>query len=90
MMPGKVDKLELTLYLNDRTIKNLVVEDFRNTEAQYAKKNIDEMTLKQKISYVFDTNIINIGKDNICAIFAQNSKSIIFSPSIKIFFILYI
>ena len=65
MMPGKVDKLELTLYLNDRTIKNLVVEDFRNTEAQYAKKNIDEMTLKQKLSYVFDTNIINIGKDNI-------------------------
>ena len=65
MMPGKVDKLELTLYLNDRSIKNLVVEDFRNTEAQYAKKNIDEMTLKQKLSYVFDTNIINIGKDNI-------------------------
>ncbi len=61
----KVDSLFLTLYLNDRSVKTIEVSDFRNTEAQYAKKNIDEMTAKQKLSFVFDTNIIHIGKDNV-------------------------
>ena len=61
----KVDNLELELYLNDRTLLPLEVTDFRNTEAQYAKKNIDGMTLKQNVVFAFDTNIVNIGKDNV-------------------------
>ena len=65
MKVDKADSLELELYLNDRTLLPLEVTDFRNTEAQYAKKNIDGMTLKQNVAFVFDTNIINIGKDNI-------------------------
>ena len=65
MKVDKADNLELELYLNDRTLLPLEVTDFRNTEAQYAKKNIDGMTLKQNVAFVFDTNINNIGKDNI-------------------------
>ena len=65
----KVDKkdevINLPIYLNDRTIFNLKVDDFRNTEAQYAKKNIDGITLKQHISFVFDTTVITVNKDNV-------------------------
>ena len=59
------DSMNVGLYLNDKTFKVLTVDDLRNTEAQYAKKNIDCMTLKQQIAFVFDDEIINIGKDNI-------------------------
>ena len=59
------EKLNLDLYLNDRTIFNLEINDFRNTEAQYAKKNIDGITLKQHISFVFDTSLIVVNKDNV-------------------------
>ena len=59
------DPIEVTLYLNDRTTKTIKVEDYRNTEAQYAKKNIDDITGKQHIAFVFDTEVSNIGKDNI-------------------------
>ena len=57
------EPLDVTLYLNDHTNVKHVVEDFKNTEAQYAKKNIDEVTAKQKIGYVFDTDVILINKD---------------------------
>ena len=59
------DLIEVTLYLNDRTNKLYKIDDLRNTEAQYAKKNIDGITLKQQIAFVFDTDVSNIGKDNI-------------------------
>lgn len=59
------DPIEVTLYLNDRTTKTIKVEDYRNTEAQYAKKNIDDLTLKQHIAFVFDTEVSNVGKDNV-------------------------
>ena len=59
------ENLNLDLYLNDRTIFNLEINDFRNTEAQYAKKNIDGITLKQHVSFVFDTNLIVVNKDNV-------------------------
>ena len=60
-----VDSLDVNLYLNDRTIKKIVIDEFRNTEAQYAKKNIDGMSLKQHIAFAFDTSVSNVGKDNI-------------------------
>ena len=65
MKGDRSEQLKLSLYLNDRTIKEIEVTDFRNTEAQYAKKNIDEITLKQQVSFVFDTDILHIGKENI-------------------------
>ncbi len=65
MKASRDEELNIVLYLNDRTYKQILVNDFRNTEAQYAKKNIDEITLKQQISFVFDTEIVNIGKHNI-------------------------
>ena len=61
----KDEPFNVVLYLNDRTTKNVEVKDFRNTEAQYAKKNIDGFTLKQHVMFVFDTNVSSIGKDNI-------------------------
>ncbi len=65
MKGDRSEVLKLSLYLNDRTIKDITVTDFRNTEAQYAKKNIDEITLKQQVSFVFDTDILHIGKENV-------------------------
>ena len=59
------DTMDVCLYLNDKTFKVLTIDDLRNTEAQYAKKNINSMTLKQQIAFVFDDEIVNIGKDNI-------------------------
>ena len=61
----KDEPFNVVLYLNDRTTKNVEVKDFRNTEAQYAKKNIEGFTLKQHVMFVFDTNVSSIGKDNI-------------------------
>ena len=61
----RADNIEINLYLNDRTSKRITVTDLRNTEAQYAKKNIDDITLKQHVAFAFDGEIDNVGKDNI-------------------------
>ncbi len=65
MKPENRETFTLNLYLNDHTILPYEVNDLRNTEAQYAKKNIDGMTLKQHISFIFDTTIVNVGKHNV-------------------------
>ena len=57
------DAMPIYLYLNDHTDQMINVTDFRNTEAQYAKKNIDEISAKQNIAYVFDLEAICIDKD---------------------------
>ena len=59
----KSDLLKLNLYLNDHTNVEITIDDFRNTEAQYAKKNISEISAKQHIGYVFDTDVISVNKD---------------------------
>lgn len=61
----RTETMDFGLYLNDKTFKVLTIDDLRNTEAQYAKKNIDCLTLKQQIAFVFDDEIVNIGKNNI-------------------------
>ena len=60
---GKREELAFRLYLNDRTNIELKIDDLRNTEAQYAKKNIKGLTLKQSIVFVFDTDVIKVDKD---------------------------
>ena len=62
---NKRDEMAVTLYLNDHTVKTINVVDFRNTEAQYAKKNIDELTSKQHIAFIFDTDAIEINHDTV-------------------------
>jgi len=57
------ESLNINLYLNDRTNKIITVDDLRNTEAQYAKKNIDEITAKQHIAFVFDSEVVIVNKD---------------------------
>ena len=57
------ESLNINLYLNDRTNKIITVDDLRNTEAQYAKKNIDEITAKQHIAFVFDSEVVVVNKD---------------------------
>ncbi len=59
----KDESLNINLYLNDRTNKIITINDLRNTEAQYAKKNIDEITAKQHIAFVFDSEIVTVNKD---------------------------
>ena len=59
---SKREQLTLFLYLTDHTLIKINVEDLRNTDSQYAKKNIDEMSAKQNIGFVFDTEIIYIDK----------------------------
>ena len=60
---GKQEELKLRLYLNDHTNTELVVNDFRNTEAQYAKKNIPGITLKQNVAFAFDASVIVVDKN---------------------------
>ena len=60
---GKNDELDLNLYLNDHSYAKIKINDFRNTEAQYAKKNINEITARRQIGFVFDTEVIEINKD---------------------------
>lgn len=59
----KDESLNINLYLNDRTNKIITINDLRNTEAQYAKKNIDEITAKQHIAFVFDSEVVTVNKD---------------------------
>ena len=59
---SKNDELSLSLYLNDHTCTKIKINDLRNTEAQYAKKNINEITAKQQIGFVFDTEVIEVNK----------------------------
>ena len=61
----RAEGIEINLYLNDRTTKKLSLTELKNTEAQYAKKNIDQMSLKQHVAFAFDGEVDNIGKDNI-------------------------
>ena len=64
----KVDKdldlMKLNLYLNDNSIHKLVVDDFRQAEAKYAKANI-KLPAKTVVNYVFDTNIERVDKNSI-------------------------
>ena len=65
MKINKDETPKVDLYLSDRAYKCLTIEDTRNTEAQYAKKNIGDITLKQHISFAYNSNIVHIGKENI-------------------------
>lgn len=57
---GDGDLLKINLYLNDHTTKTIEVTDLRNTEAQYAKRNIDGILARQQIGFVFDEQIIYV------------------------------
>lgn len=61
-VPSQVDLMKLNLSLNDNTIYELVVDDFRLTQFRYAKKNID-IPLKTAIECVYDTSLPVIDKN---------------------------
>ena len=63
MKPVIKDYIKFYLYLNDHTNKKIVLEELKNTESQYAKKNIDEVSVKQHIGFVFDAEMIYVTKD---------------------------
>ena len=64
----KVDKdldlMKLNLYLSDNSIFKLSVDDFRLTEAKYAKANCG-LPARTTVKCVFDTNIDRIDKNTI-------------------------
>lgn len=61
---NKLDTIFLNLYLNDNSVYRLKIDDFKNTEAKYAKKNID-IPVRTYVSCVIDTNIEEIDKNTI-------------------------
>ena len=63
LKPKSSDPFDIALYLNDHTISVIKVSDLRNTEAQYAKKNISEISAKQHVGFVFDTDVITVDKN---------------------------
>ena len=60
----ELDLIKLNLYLSDNSIYRLVIDDFRQTEARYAKKNID-IPGKTHINCVYDTTLDIINKKTV-------------------------
>ena len=56
--------MKLNLYLSDNSIFKLSVDDFRLTEAKYAKANCG-LPSRTTVKYVFDTNIERIDKNTV-------------------------
>jgi len=67
------DIFTINLYLNNHTIKTLKVDNFCNTDSIYAKKNIDEITSKEVISFAFDERIIYVD-DSVISFPVENAK----------------
>ena len=59
-----LDLMKLNLHLNDNSIIKLPIDDFKLTEAKYAKANI-KLPAKTVINYVFDTNIERVDKNSV-------------------------
>ena len=61
-IPKDLDLIKLNLYLNDNSIYRLTIDDFRQTEAKYAKANIG-LPKKTFVNCVYDTTIERIDKN---------------------------
>ena len=59
-----LDLIKLNLYLSDNSVYRLTIDDFRQTEARYAKKNI-EIPARTSVSYAIDTTIESINKKTV-------------------------
>ena len=55
-VPPRVDLIKLNLFLNNNTVYELTIDDFRNTQARYAKKNID-IPPRTSVDSVYDTTL---------------------------------
>ncbi len=64
----KVDKtldlIKLNLYLSDNSINLITIDDFKQTDAKYAKANI-KLPARTYVNYVFDTSVERIDKDTL-------------------------
>ena len=58
------DLIKLNLYLTDNSIFPLTIDDFRQTDAKYAKANI-KLPARTSISCVYDTTIEKIDKNTL-------------------------
>ena len=63
-IPKDLDLIKLNLYLNDNSIFRLVIDDFKQTEAKYAKANIG-IPKKTFVNCVYDTTIERIDKNSV-------------------------
>ena len=63
-IPKDLDLIKLNLYLNDNSVYRLTIDDFRQTEAKYAKTNID-LPKKTIVTCVIDTTIERIDKNTL-------------------------
>ena len=63
-IPRELDLIKLNLYISDNSVYRLTIDDFRQTEAKYAKQNIS-IPSRTTITAVYDTTIENINKKTI-------------------------
>ena len=56
-----LDLIKLNLHLNDNSVFPLTIDDFRQTDARYAKANIG-LPSKTAVNYLFDTTLERIDK----------------------------
>ncbi len=63
-VPKDVDLIKLNLYLSDNSVFRLSIDDFKQTEAKYAKQNIS-LPSRTAITAVYDTTIEIINKKTI-------------------------
>ncbi|MCQ2814739.1 MAG: DNA topoisomerase IV subunit A [Bacilli bacterium] len=61
----ELDSKNVNLYLSNNETVQLLITDFTNTEAQYAKKNINEVPSKVDILNVFDDNLCTINQNTV-------------------------
>ncbi len=74
-----LDLIKLNLHLNDNSIFKLQIDDFRQTEAKYAKANIG-LPSRTVINYVFDSSIERIDKNNISYPIVEKIKPEVVQP----------
>ena len=59
-----LDLIKLNLHLNDNSVFSLTIDDFRQTDARYAKANIG-LPSKTVVNYLFDTTLERIDKHTV-------------------------
>ena len=75
-VPARADLIKLNLFLNNNTIFELSVDDFKMTPYRYAKKNID-IPARTAIDCVYDTTLEVIDKDTVSHPIIEKEKKVV-------------
>ena len=75
-VPAKVDLIKLNLFLNNNTVFELSIDDFKTTPYRYAKKNIN-IPARTAIDCVYDTTLEVIDKETISHPIIEKEKKVV-------------